>query len=558
MTIIGDIMTKTLSLFLLLSCILFSQETPQSNRVDVILDPSRQTPTENLSTDSSIFPSTVREEVRVKDKPLNDLFRVLAQRCNLNYSSNDSFDTKTYTGRFDMSNPRDAIKEICESRGLISWDNEKSLFVRNIGDVASMPQKSLTYKFKNLKMELNNTVFTPDIKKVAASANATYRIEQMIKPLLTQAGQGERGPTAGGEVKFDPTFNTVLVVDNEYALKQVKEFLDQIDVPKRSISFNLQIITYTDNEGKLAGVDWSKTLGADGYSISLGTGNSLQSLFNLNGTGYRPSGATGDVGDAATGARIGNIVAGSTTAAAKGFFAGPTAAILQPGAITSIIRLLTTITKSKQATSQNLLLRDGVPGQIKNINRVPIIEYQPTTSGSTTSSFVSTSSTVRYTLNKDNPEEELGVSVRLLGTILENGSIEVSLDTVSGTQTGTNEVATGTSVNSTVPTYAISNLNNVFSVPNGYSAVLGGQVTQVTSLVETKIPLLGDIPYLGNLFKNKNTTSDVQRIVLFITPYHYNPLDLDEADKAGNRMKVVVPQNLPTQEKLELDRPIKK
>ncbi|HEX5709754.1 MAG TPA: secretin N-terminal domain-containing protein [Sulfuricurvum sp.] len=56
-------------------------------------------------------------------------------------------------------------------------------------------------------------------------------------------------------------------------------------------------------------------------------------------------------------------------------------------------------------------------------------------------------------------------------------------------------------------------------VNNGESVIIGGLIREKTDEANTKIPLLGDIPYLGNLFKNKATSRDKINLVIILTPY---------------------------------------
>ena len=55
-------------------------------------------------------------------------------------------------------------------------------------------------------------------------------------------------------------------------------------------------------------------------------------------------------------------------------------------------------------------------------------------------------------------------------------------------------------------------------VENGGTVVIGGIFTLEETNNETKVPLLGDVPYLGNLFKNRERTSRKQEMLVFITP----------------------------------------
>ena len=69
-----------------------------------------------------------------------------------------------------------------------------------------------------------------------------------------------------------------------------------------------------------------------------------------------------------------------------------------------------------------------------------------------------------------------------------------------------------------VPSIDTQNITTQVLVANGETAVLGGIYEQTDREDETKVPLLGDIPILGSLFKQKTRTSNKSELLVFITP----------------------------------------
>ena len=76
-------------------------------------------------------------------------------------------------------------------------------------------------------------------------------------------------------------------------------------------------------------------------------------------------------------------------------------------------------------------------------------------------------------------------------------------------------VAAGTG---TVPAINTNSINTSVLVENGDTIVLGGVFREETTTTETKTPLLGDVPYLGRLFKRTNTENRRTELLMFITP----------------------------------------
>jgi general secretion pathway protein D len=75
------------------------------------------------------------------------------------------------------------------------------------------------------------------------------------------------------------------------------------------------------------------------------------------------------------------------------------------------------------------------------------------------------------------------------------------------------------SANVNAPVIDIRSADTVVITPDGQTVVIGGLMKNDNSQSESKIPLLGDIPLLGNLFKRKTKTSDKNELLIFLTPY---------------------------------------
>ena len=90
-----------------------------------------------------------------------------------------------------------------------------------------------------------------------------------------------------------------------------------------------------------------------------------------------------------------------------------------------------------------------------------------------------------------------------------------------GAGTGEGSIALARIASSTIATKVM--------LRSGQTAVLGGLVTDTDTVTETGIPLLGDIPLLGWLFKSRSTQKSKQTLIVFVTPHVIrSPEDIDE------------------------------
>ena len=69
-----------------------------------------------------------------------------------------------------------------------------------------------------------------------------------------------------------------------------------------------------------------------------------------------------------------------------------------------------------------------------------------------------------------------------------------------------------------IPSVDTKKVSTQVLVDNGDTIVLGGIFEQTTRTTTTKVPFLGDIPFLGNLFKRRSVTTSNQELIFFITP----------------------------------------
>jgi general secretion pathway protein D len=80
--------------------------------------------------------------------------------------------------------------------------------------------------------------------------------------------------------------------------------------------------------------------------------------------------------------------------------------------------------------------------------------------------------------------------------------------------TGTSYTYTG---GVTIPNFTTRNLSTSVMVKNGETVVLGGLIKEVNTVVKTKVPILGDIPLLGSLFKKSTDSKERRNLLIFVT-----------------------------------------
>ena len=150
-------------------------------------------------------------------------------------------------------------------------------------------------------------------------------------------------------------------------------------------------------------------------------------------------------------------------------------------------------------SNPTLVVRDGIAASIQVGNDIPTV-------GSTTftDDLQSQTQSVEY--------RKTGVQLNVTPTINAQGLVVLQID-----QTISNTSPTGPSVGGNPSIFERSIKTEVIA-QSGQTVLLGGLISENNSSGDSKVPLLGDVPILGNLFKSESESSEKTELVIFITP----------------------------------------
>lgn len=292
-----------------------------------------------------------------------------------------------------------------------------------------------------------------------------------------------------GSVGLDTRNNTIFVQDNEDSLVEIRKIIKRLDVPTRQVLIEAKLVVATDNFekslGAKFGVGGTKNIGRN----TIGVGNSLgdsqsyatNSALPLGTTGFNsPVSGGGALGFTIFNAAMGNMLSFELSALEKDNL----------GKVISSPRLLTSDNK-KATIKQGTQIPYTIPGTGTS---APTVNFKDALLSLGVTPQVSPNG--RIVLNLDISKDSVGQMISLPG-----GGQVPSIDTRS--------------------------INTEVTINDGQTVVLGG-VYEVTSANDvSKVPLFGDIPFLGNLFKNTNKVNQKAELLIFITPHIVNDEDLD-------------------------------
>jgi type IV pilus assembly protein PilQ len=291
-----------------------------------------------------------------------------------------------------------------------------------------------------------------------------------------------------GSATIDPRTNKLIITDIVSKLEEIRNLVLVTDVPTRQVLIEARIVEATDTFGKNLGakLGFLDTRGT-GYGIG---GNRAAVTGNYLGVGEQ----TGQA-EITDGSFIPNTQFLSLPASQiNGFNPGSFAISLFGSSANRFLNLelsaLEADGKGKILSSPRVVTADQQPAIIEQGEEIPY--QQATSSGATSITF-----------------KKANLKLEVTPQITPDGNVILAVDV--------NKDSRGTPI---LGTFAINtkHVKTNIQVENGGTVVIGGIFTQTETENSTKVPLLGDIPVVGHLFKNNQRTNDKTELLIFITP----------------------------------------
>jgi len=300
-------------------------------------------------------------------------------------------------------------------------------------------------------------------------------------------------PSTGGMVQADPSTNSLIITAPPPIYRQMRAVIDKLDGRRAQVLIESLIVELKDNRLAQFGVQWQailsnngKVLGSIGNNSSVAGANilSLLSAFNKDGS-INASGITGDTVNSMRGTNLGftQSVNGNTT---LGFLAN----FLQNSGDANIL------------STPNLMTLDNEEARIIVGQNVPMVtgSYASNSTGGTVNPFTTVE------------RKDVGLMLRVRPQINENGTVKLAVfQEVSSVDESTRKDTNGLTTNK-------RSIESNVLVEDGNIIVLGGLIDDNYSQAEDRIPLLGDIPVLGNLFRNTNRKRNKTNLMVFLRP----------------------------------------
>ena len=424
------------------------------------------------------------------------LLQVIADFTNFNVVTSD-----TVTGNVTLR-----LKDVPWDQALDIILQAKGLGLRKSGNVILIAPKDELNAKEKVELEAKAQIAALEPLRTQSFQLNYARAADVASGLSGQsAGQGGGGGggsnasrilSARGSVIYETRTNQLFVSDVPTKLQEIQDMIAKIDIPVRQVLIEARIIVADDTFGRSLGVKLGASDlrgvrgGIPGYN--LGGSNFTTIGGNLNAVGAQ----TGQTAIDAAGVTYSDTNFVNLPATAQGGFNAASFALslFSAGAnrfLNLEISALEADGRGKIVSSPRVITADQQKALIEQGEEIP---YQVATSSGATS--------VQF--------RKANLKLEVTPQITPEGSVILDVDVTKDSR-GTSAGSAGFAINT-------KHVQTKVLVENGGTVVIGGIFEQNDREDVSKVPFLGDVPYLGNLFKTKTKSTSKTEMLIFLTP----------------------------------------
>jgi general secretion pathway protein D len=309
------------------------------------------------------------------------------------------------------------------------------------------------------------------------------------------AANGSSGSTAasqsttGGQIQADASTNSLIITAPEPQYRQLRAVIDKLDARRAQVYVESLIAEVNADKAAEFGIQWQGPLGQNG-----------DGAVGILGTNFSPAGGAGtNIVNLAT-----NALSGGATLATGGNLAIANR-VNGVYVLGLLARYLQTNGDGNILSTPNLLTLDNEEAKIVIAQNVPFVTGQFTNTGAGgASGSVNPFQTVE--------RKDVGITLKVKPQISENGTVKLTIyQEVSTIQASTLKDANG-------PTTNKRSIESTVLVADGSIVVLGGLLQDEYSSNQERVPLLSDLPVVGNLFKSETRSRKKTNLMVFLRP----------------------------------------
>jgi general secretion pathway protein D len=301
----------------------------------------------------------------------------------------------------------------------------------------------------------------------------------------SQAATPAQSAQVNSTIQAYPSTNSLIITAPDHVYNSLRAVIDKLDARRAQVHVEALVVEVSSSVASEFGIQWQDLSGLNrsGTQVIGGT--------NFGSAGQNIIGAASNITSVGQGLNIG-VVRG--TVRVNGV------EILSLGALA---RALETDVKSNILSTPNILTLDNEEAKIVVGQNVPFV----------TGSYAQTNTAVNSPFQTIE-RRDVGLTLRVTPQVTEGGTVKLKVfQEVSSVVPTTNSVRSADLITNK------RSVENTVLADDGQIIVIGGLIQDDTKNNDSKVPLLGDIPYIGNLFKYQSKSRDKTNLMVFLRPY---------------------------------------
>jgi general secretion pathway protein D len=331
----------------------------------------------------------------------------------------------------------------------------------------------------------------------------------------TQPVAASAQPSTGGQIQADPATNSLIITAPEPQYRQLRAVIDRLDSRRAQVFVESLIVEVNADKAAEFGIQWQGPTNTSGGTVGV-----LGTNFSIGGTNIIDLALT---------------AAGQGTALpSTGFNFGVAQRIGGVYVLGFLARFLESKGDANVLSTPNLLTLDNEEAKIVIGQNVPFVTGQFTNANTGTGGTVNPFQTIE--------RKDVGLTLRVKPQISENGTVKMQLfQEVSSVDPASVASATGLITNK-------RSIESSVLVENGGIVVLGGLLEDRYAGNQEKVPGLGDVPILGNLFRSETRSRRKTNLMVFLRPVvlrdgaQTDELSLDRYDLMRTKQEAAQPK----------------
>ncbi|WP_034640603.1 type IV pilus secretin PilQ [Chitinilyticum aquatile] len=395
---------------------------------------------------------------------IRTVLQVIAEFTGMNVITSDTVNGSLTLRLKDV--PWDqALDIILQAKGLDMRKTGNVLWIAPRDELAAKEKQELETKKQISELEPTRTEYFR-LRYHRAEAFEKILKDEKQKILSTR-----------GSAVIDERTNTLIIQDIPGKLDQIRDLVEKIDIPVRQVMIEARIVEASDGFSRNLGVKWHGI----GWNGDFAAGGGTTTKEYTSSSGEKFTGPAIDSGKSQV--NLGAAALNKFAASSLGFLVAGS-----DGILALELSALEADGLGKIVSSPRVMTADGQEARIEEGQEAAFTETAP--NGATTTTF-----------------KKAVLSLKVKPQITPDGNVIMEV-----------KINKDDFENVTQGLLNTKQVETIVRVENGGTVVIGGiYVTQEGKDV-TKVPLLGDVPGLGNLFKNTSTTNKKRELLVFLTP----------------------------------------